>query len=83
MTVEELLKDKLEEYYYDEDTIMVTTAFLDMFAKEFAKEKCKELLEIVAEKVVATVAFSPGQPVRGYVKKDSILNAVDLDSFII
>ncbi len=44
--------------------------------QEYAKLKCKELLEIVAEKAQVTD--------YGYaVSKDSILNVVDLDSFIV
>lgn len=47
--------------------------------RDYAKSKCQELLEIVAEK--AEVSFNRfGEE---YVDKDSILNAVDLDSFIV
>ena len=43
--------------------------------KEYAKMKCKELLEIVAEKAQVTY--------YGYaVSRDSIINAVNLDEFI-
>ena len=43
--------------------------------KEYAKMKCKELLEIVAEKAKITDF--------GYtVSRDSIINAVNLDEFI-
>lgn len=47
--------------------------------KSYAKEKCQELLEIVAEK--AEISFNRfGEE---YVDKDSILKAVDLDEFIV
>lgn len=51
--------------------------------EEFAKYKCKQLLEIVAGKA-KTKNDDFGSSFRGdiIVDKDSILNAVDLDSFI-
>jgi hypothetical protein len=84
MTVEELLKEKLEEYHYEEDAIMVTTAFLDMFANEFAKIKVKEALEIAAKK--AKIKYKDSEygvfDRKAVVNKNSILNAVNLDEFI-
>jgi len=90
MKAEELLEQLLEEYHYDKDAIMVSTAFLDMFAKEYARLKCKELLEIVAEKAkTKTIYEINDQPSSSFgdyeydvVDKDTILNAVDLNSFI-
>ena len=99
--MEKLLKDLLEEYHYGKDTISVSTAFLDMFAKEYARLKCKELLEIVAEnaeiKVMKKSQFGKSRKwqkvkegeeidlfsyeMQSTVDKDSIFNAVDLDSF--
>ncbi len=88
MTAEELLKDRLEEYHYRKDTVMVTTAFLDMFAKDYATMRCKELLEIVADK--ADIYIPDGAYMDCYVNpsfieidRSSILNAVDLDEFIV
>jgi hypothetical protein len=55
--------------------------------KEFASLKCKELLEIVAEKAETREMFVNGSNGGWYdkvgkVNKDSILNAVDLKEFI-
>ncbi len=52
--------------------------------KEFAEIKCKELLEIVAEKAeIKTVTIPSGLNIKTcVVDKDSILNAVDLKEFI-
>lgn len=48
---------------------------IEMALQGFAKMKCKELLEIVAEKAKITDF--------GYaVSRDSIINAVNLDEFI-
>lgn len=49
--------------------------------KEYAKIKCKELLEIVVEKAKADMNFNFTGNVP-YVIKNSILRAVDLDEFI-
>jgi hypothetical protein len=50
---------------------------------EYAKEKCQELLEIVAEKAETKTVGFPGLNTKTCaVDRDSILNAVDLDSFI-
>jgi hypothetical protein len=48
--------------------------------QEYARLKCEELLEIVAEK--AEVYRSEGG-YENWVDKDSVLNAVDLDEFIV
>lgn len=83
MTYDELLKDRLEEYHYQDDTISVSTAFLDMLAKDYATMKCKELLEMVAEKAeVKTVTIPNGLNIKTcVVDVDSILNVVDLETF--
>jgi hypothetical protein len=47
---------------------------------EFAKMKCEELLEIVVEKAELSLGISSCNYV---VDEDSILNAVDLDEFIV
>lgn len=49
--------------------------------KEYAKEKCQELLKIVAEKAEVKASkylFESSEEID----KDSILNAVNLDEFI-
>ncbi len=59
----------------------------------FARIKCKELLKIVAEKAMIIdedndvyeqphIFYCNGEKYKTWVDKDSILNAVDLDSFI-
>lgn len=90
MGYEELLKDRLEEYHYEENAITVSTAFLDMFAKDYATMKCKELLEIVAEKAIIKKEIKrklDDLEKEGIynlsIDKNSILNAVDLDEFIV
>ena len=68
-------------------------AELEEAMKEYAKMKCKELLEIVAEKAKikdedGDVYEQPkgfycnGELYETWVDKDSILNAVNLDEFI-
>ena len=60
--------------------------------KEFAKIKCQELLEIVAEKARIInedggvyqqphIFFCNGEAYKNWVDKDSILNCVDLENF--
>ena len=51
--------------------------------QEYAKLKCQELLEIVAEKAEVKEYFELNYEWTYTVDKDSILNAVDLDSFIV
>jgi hypothetical protein len=48
-------------------------------SKDFTEQKCKELLEIVAEKAEVRLGISSCNYV---VDKDSILNAVNLKEFI-
>ncbi len=55
---------------YDQDELYLM--------KEYAKLKCEELLEIVAEKAESYVIGG----LVSQVDKNSILNAVDLDEFI-
>jgi hypothetical protein len=47
MTAEELFGKHFNGLYYDD----ITSEMIEDYAKEFAKVKCEELLEIVAEKV--------------------------------
>ena len=58
------------EFYYEDEDILKAL-------KEFAEQKCKELLEIVAEKAYAQVEYD-----CAIIGKDSILNAVNLKEFI-
>lgn len=87
MRAEEVLKKKkrlgLHDFYYEDEEIIVSM-------REYAKLKCQELLEIVAEKAeIKTIYESNDQPSSSFgdyeyevVDKDSILNAVDLDKFL-
>jgi uncharacterized sporulation protein YeaH/YhbH (DUF444 family) len=75
---------RIENYNYkisDGDNI-------ENLMQEFAKIKCKELLEIVVEKAKAEIKYEySGNTGSEYldewavVDKDSILNAVDLEKF--
>lgn len=47
--------------------------------QEYAKEKCKELLEIVVRQ--ARISFSNNKANDFGIDKDSILNCVDLEKF--
>jgi hypothetical protein len=49
--------------------------------KEYAKLKCQELLEIVAEKAEVKDFYILSEPFCKIVDIDSILNAVDLEKF--
>jgi hypothetical protein len=89
MTAEEILKEWLIQT--DQTNLKEGHYFVIKEAmKEFAELKCKELLEIVAEKAkTKTIYESNGQPSSSFpefeyevVDKDSILNAVDLKEFI-
>ena len=49
--------------------------------KKYATMKCKELLEIVAEKATVKTKYKGLLNNSIFIDKDSILNAVDLESF--
>jgi hypothetical protein len=76
MTAHEFL-DK--EYFYliiDSRGTDIYSEDIEQAMQKYAKLKCKQLLDIVAEKAQVTD--------YGYaVSKDSVLNAVDLDKFIV
>lgn len=81
MTAEEYMMENMQgaDYQEIEDTLI-----------GFAKLKCQELLEIVAEKSQIKTATFGNIGVIGFsdieykeIDKDSILNCVDLDSFIV
>jgi len=88
MTAEEYMIENMKGADYQE----IESALI-----EFATLKCKELLEIVAEKakvkntlyysgqnnIETAFDFYSEQDGRFEICKDSILNAVDLDSFIV
>ena len=81
MKAEEVLKKQkrlgLHDFYYEDEEIIVSM-------REYAKLKCQELLEIVAEKVKRKEVEIPSglKIITTEIDKDSIINAVDLDSFI-
>jgi hypothetical protein len=65
------------------DCFIKTQKDIVLSMQEYARLKCEELLEIVAEKAeIKTVGFSGLNTKTCVVDRDSILNAVDLDSFI-
>ncbi len=82
MTLDKLLEEFAPTYrdYNNRDTLK------DVF-QQCLRIKCKELLEIAAEKAEVKGTYTPTE-FQGYFKKvgsvdkDSILNAVDLDNFI-
>lgn len=71
MTAEEFIK------YIEEDG-KYTFGYKECMQK-FAKQKCKELLLLVAEK--ARIDFRNDKANDFGIDKDSILNAVDLEKF--
>jgi len=77
MTAEDFLMDRLHEVFGEYGETSQFEEVTDIM-KEFAEYKCKELLEIVAEKAEVNVLNYNSYEVD----KDSILNAVDLNSFI-
>lgn len=81
MTAHEFL-DK--EYFYlilDSRDTNIYSEDIGKAMADFAKYKCKELLEIVAEKADARMSYVAGGVNRALVNKDSILNCVDLENF--
>lgn len=91
MTVHEFLN---KEYFYliiDSQDTNIDSKDIEKAMQEYAKMKCKELLDIVVDKAkTKTIYESNDQPSSSFgdyeydvVDKDSILNAVDLDSFIV
>jgi hypothetical protein len=85
MTAEELWGNHFNGLHWDD----ITQEKEIEFAKEYARLKCQELLEIVAEKV-ALEHFTPfsGWQRNSYIEdntrvdKDSIFNVVNLDELI-
>lgn len=96
MTAEEFLQDSLEISHFYHDKYERMCCLSDDVQKAmigFSKTKCKELLEIVAEKAKIVdedndvyeqphVFICHGEEYKTWVDKNSILNAVDLDVFI-
>lgn len=80
MTADDFLQDslKISHFYIDECKEMgCFSRDVQKAMVEFAELKCKELLEIVAEKATVFEYWNDW-----YVDKDSILKAVDLKEFI-
>ena len=76
MTAEEVLKEWLSQT--DQTNFKQGHYFvIEQAMKEYAKEKCQELLRVVAENAYAQVKHD-----CAIIDKDSILNTVDLDEFI-
>lgn len=93
MTAKEIITSAEQngfEQGYNMDLYYHTEEDIEQMLKEYTKVKCQELLEIVAEKAKTKTIYEsndqPSSSFRDYeynvVDKDSILNAVDLNSFI-
>ena len=77
MTAEDYLQDSLKiSYYYDDnyDRMCCFSDDVQLAMKEYAKLKCKELLEIVAEEIENN---------SWYVNEYRVLEDFDLDEFIV
>ena len=86
MTARELIIEGNEGYKFKDVIDNLSEQDILDCMHEYAKIKCQELLEIVAEKsstLSATIYISPGTPHTARLSKDKILNAVNLDDFII
>lgn len=86
MTAEDFLQEHLEISHFYLDKYEQTCCFsadVQKAMREFAELKCKELLEIVAEKAKTRKEYyDPFIEPSIIVDKDSILNAVNLKEFI-
>jgi hypothetical protein len=93
MTAREAIMEGNEGYRFRDVIDSLDEDIILMCMKEYAKEKCQELLEIVSEKAKTgyKTEYTGGTPnilgsyskkISTCVDKDSILNAVDLDEFI-
>lgn len=93
MTTEDFLQEHLEISHFYSDIYEETVCFskdVQKAMKEYTKLKCQELLLLVAEKVRIIEDGDVDNPYEEYfldlggslrVDKDSILNAVDLETF--
>ena len=82
MTAKEVIMDGNEGYkFIDVIDNLTENDILDCM-HEFAKQKCQELLLIVAEKAEIEWDGMNDCTDIAHIDKDSIFNAVDLDSFI-
>lgn len=79
MTAREVIMDGNEGYRFKDVIDNLTEDCILDCMKEYARLKCEELLEIVADNVYAQVEYDWN---ASYVDRDSILNAVDLNEFI-
>ena len=79
MTAEEILD---HNFFFGKESLHTDVTNV---MKEYTKQKCQELLEIVVEKAKTKIEYSSA--IKGHfydvIDKDSILNAADLDSFIV
>lgn len=81
MTAENLLNENYFHLILDSKNTDIYVSCIENAMKEYAKNKCQELLEIVAEKAKSV----PNPEYLQYnwiVDKNSILKAVDLNEFI-
>lgn len=90
MKAYELLDNDYFHLILDSRECNISVGEIEGAMKEYAKLKCQELLEIVAEKAEAEIKYEySGNTGSEYldewavVNKDSILNTVDLDKFIV
>jgi len=87
MTAEDFLQEHLEiSYFYNDkyDKMCCLSNDVQKAMKEYAKLKCQELLLLVAEKAKVTTIWEGtiGSEYVDYdVDRDSIINAVDLETF--
>jgi hypothetical protein len=77
MTAEDLLEKDYFHLVLDSRDSNISVGEIQGAMREYATLKCKELLEIVAEKAYAQVEYD-----CAVIDKDSILNAVNLKEFI-
>lgn len=90
MTAKEIISNKEQSGFecgYASDVYYHTKKDIEEMLQEYAKIKCAELLEIVAEKAETREMFINGSSGGWYdkvgkVNKDSILNSVNLETFI-
>ena len=82
-TAEEILEKhwKLKTDFPMDDVIKLNMQYCVESMQEYATMKCKELLEIVAEKATVKTKYKGLLNNSIFIDKDSILNTVDLESF--
>lgn len=86
MTAEDCLQESLKISHFYNDKYERMCCFSDdvqVAMQEYAKLKCQELLEIVVDKAKTKKNGNSGSWFDASIDKDSILNCVDLGSFIL